>query len=135
MGRDKWFLLSRLRRAVKKVSVLLNFNINRWRVASMIRGRSFDTHRRFSFNDRPGLTCAYDEDSEGSDDQDHSNRGSSSRGLRRTISYPSSDQDDNIDQRAEMFIANFRRQLQMERQVSLELRYYNRGNSFEWRSP
>ncbi|PON56848.1 cotton fiber protein [Parasponia andersonii] len=129
MGTDKWFLLSRLRRAVKKLRFLLNFNVNRWRVASMIGSRSFGPQRRFSFNDRPGLTGACYDDS-GSDDQD---RSGSSRGLQRTISYPS-DQDD-IDQRAEMFISNFRRQLQMERQVSLELRYYNRGNSFEWRSP
>ncbi|CAD6265316.1 unnamed protein product [Miscanthus lutarioriparius] len=41
--------------------------------------------------------------------------------------------DDDIDQRAELFIANFYRQLRMERQVSLQLRYV-RGNSWD-RSP
>ncbi|KAL3747937.1 hypothetical protein ACJRO7_016715 [Eucalyptus globulus] len=37
--------------------------------------------------------------------------------------------EDDIDGRAENFVANFRRRLQMERQVSLELRY-SRRNSF-----
>ncbi|GMN52092.1 hypothetical protein TIFTF001_021244 [Ficus carica] len=125
MDTSNWSLFSRLKRAVKKVRLLLNFNINRWRIASMIGERSLDRHRRCSFNDRPGLTaCASDSESEDS--------GSSRGQLQRTISYPS-DQDD-IDQKAEMFIANFRKQLQMERQVSLELRYY-RGNSFELKSP
>ncbi|GJN03662.1 hypothetical protein PR202_ga21133 [Eleusine coracana subsp. coracana] len=41
--------------------------------------------------------------------------------------------DEDIDRRAEEFIANFYRQLQMERQVSLQLRYV-RGNSWD-RSP
>lgn len=134
MGTDKWFSLSRLKRAVKKVRFLLSFNLNRWRVASMIGRRSFGTPRRFSFNDRLGLRDAFDDES-GSDDQEH-NSDSSSRGLQRTISSPlSSDQEYDINQRAEMFITNFRRQLQMERQVSLQLRYCNRTNSSEWRSP
>ncbi|KAI4380558.1 hypothetical protein MLD38_006735 [Melastoma candidum] len=56
----------------------------------------------------------------------------SSRGrLQRAMSYHS--QEDDVDQRAELFIANFYR-LQLERQVSLDLRYC-RGNSFESRSP
>jgi hypothetical protein len=40
----------------------------------------------------------------------------------------SSAADDDIDQRAEQFIANFYRQLQMERQVSLQLRYVRRNS-------
>ncbi|KAL6893826.1 hypothetical protein ACP4OV_007924 [Aristida adscensionis] len=38
--------------------------------------------------------------------------------------------DDDVDRRAEEFIRNFYRQLRMERQVSLQLRYV-RGNSFD----
>ncbi|KAL5549104.1 hypothetical protein UlMin_004335 [Ulmus minor] len=127
VGRN-WFLLARLRRAVR---LLLNFNLNRWRIASMIGGRSFGQQRRLSFNDRPGLrACTEDEPAAASSEDS-----GSIRELRRTTSYPSppSDQDD-VDQRAEMFIANFRRQLRIERQISLELRY-GRENSFEWRSP
>lgn len=40
---------------------------------------------------------------------------------RRTISYAS--EDDDIDKKAEIFIANFRRQLRLERRVSFELQY------------
>lgn len=76
------------------------------------------SNRRLSFNDRPGLR-GVTEDSE----SEHE----SGRGLRRTISYPS---EDDIDKRADAFIANFYKQLQYERQVSLELKYY-RGNSFD----
>lgn len=124
---DKWSLLSRLRNAVKKLSFLLHLNVNRWRIASMIGRTASGNHRLKSFNDRPGLTAACADDETSSEDS-----GSSRGHLQRTISY-SSDQDD-IDQRAEMFIANFRRQLQMERQISLELRYC-RGNSFDLKSP
>ncbi|PRQ37447.1 hypothetical protein RchiOBHm_Chr4g0402701 [Rosa chinensis] len=132
MSYNSWSLLSRLRRAVKKVSFLLNLNMNRWRISSMLSRSSSTVHRIRSFNDRPaGLIAAYDSDeTAGSQEDFGSSRGSPH--LQRTISYPS-DQD-GIDQRAEMFIANFRRQLQIERQVSLELRYC-RGNSFEMASP
>ncbi|KAJ7955767.1 DUF761 domain-containing protein [Quillaja saponaria] len=122
--------LSRLRRAVEKVRLLLAFNImgHNWRIASMLRRGSL-SKRQLSFNDRPGLRlCTEESDTE---DSDSGLDSSSHGGLQRTTSYPS---EDDIDKRAEMFIANFRRQLQMERQISLELRYC-RGNSFELISP
>ncbi|KAK5811651.1 uncharacterized protein LOC108468699 [Gossypium arboreum] len=119
---EKWYLLSRLRRAVNKVKVLLNFNMNRWRIASMI-GTSRSS-KRLSFTDRPGLrACADDNDSE--------YLGYCCNRLARITSYPS---EDDIDKRAEMFIANFHRQLQIERQVSLELKYL-RLNNFDNISP
>ncbi|KAB1204228.1 hypothetical protein CJ030_MR8G028309 [Morella rubra] len=125
MGADNWSVLSRLKRAVKKVRFLLSFSINRWRVASVIGGAS-STKRRLSFNDRPGLRACSDDISDiGSPDS------YSSRELQRTKSYP---YEDDVDQRAEMFISNFYRQLQIERQISLELRYC-RGNSFNSISP
>ncbi|XP_044472256.1 uncharacterized protein LOC123200933 [Mangifera indica] len=123
MGTNSWSLLSRLKMAVKKVKVLLNFNLNRWRIASMIGASS--SNRLFSFNDHPGLRACTVDDMESSWDETSSISRSGS--LHRTISYPS-DQD-VIDKRAEMFIANFHKQLQIERQISLELRYC-RGNSF-----
>ena len=107
---------------MKKVKFLLNFNMNRWRIVSMIGASS--SSRRLSFTDRPGLkACA--------DDYDSDYSGSYSRRLARTTSYQS---EDDIDKRAEMFIANFHRQLQIERQVSLQLKYL-RGNSFDYNSP
>lgn len=109
-------LLGRLKRAVKKINFLINFNVNRWKLASVIGASS---RRRLSFNDRPGLRSCVD---------DSSSNDGSNRGLQRTISYPLSE--DDVDRRADAFIENFYRQLQIERQISLELKYY-RGNSFE----
>ncbi|KAK8482473.1 hypothetical protein V6N13_060350 [Hibiscus sabdariffa] len=111
-------LLSRLRRVVKKVKLLLNFGTNRWRLALMIGAAS----RRLSFTDRPGLGACVDDVYEPED----------SHRLARTTSYQS--EEDDIDKRAEMFIANFHRQLGIERQVSLQLKYL-RGNSFGYNSP
>ncbi|KAL0404580.1 UNVERIFIED_CONTAM: hypothetical protein Sradi_2098800 [Sesamum radiatum] len=120
-GVERWSLVGRLKRAVKKIKFLLDFNVNRWKLASMI-GRTSSSKRRLSFNDRPGLRAFMEEDPDPND----RDRGSA-RGLHRTISYPS---EDDIDKRADAFIANFHRQLRFERQISLELRYY-RGNSFD----
>ncbi|XP_047938477.1 uncharacterized protein LOC125186178 [Salvia hispanica] len=106
-------LLSKLRRAVEKIKFLLNLSVNRWKVASVI------SKRGLSFNERPGLMACV-EDS-GSDESP-----GSSRGLRRTTSYPS---EDDIDERADAFIANFYKQLQFERQISLQLRYCKENSS------
>lgn len=125
MGEENRSLLGRLRGAVKKIRFLLNFNVNRWKLASIIGALS--GKRRLSFNDRPGLRACIDHDSDSND-----SGSGSGRSLQRTISFPS-DQDD-IDKRAEMFIANFYRQLKMERQISLELRYA-RADSFDSASP
>ncbi|OAY27569.1 uncharacterized protein LOC110603324 [Manihot esculenta] len=117
MGRKNWTVLGHLKRAVKKLNFLLSFNLRRWRVASILRNVS-RRRRRLSFNDRLGLHgCIEDVES------DENKR---VRALQRTRSYAS---EDDIDQRAEIFIENFRRQLLLERQISLQLRYY-RGNSF-----
>ncbi len=123
MGKDNLSLLIRLRRAVKKVKFLLNFNLNRWRLASVL-GHASSSKRQISFNDRPGLRAACSDDIE-------SEESGSSMGIQRTMSFPS---EDDVDKRAEMFIANFYRQLQIERQISLEL-HYCRGNSFNSISP
>ncbi|KAF7153163.1 hypothetical protein RHSIM_Rhsim01G0006100 [Rhododendron simsii] len=95
----------------------------------MIVGPAPKDKRRVSFNDRPGLS-ACTEDLELLD----SPAAGSSRGggISRTTSLQSSE--DDIDKRAEMFIANFYRQLKLERQVSLQLRYC-RGDSFDSASP
>ncbi|KAJ7966047.1 DUF761 domain-containing protein [Quillaja saponaria] len=115
MGRDKMSLLRNLKRAMNKIQ--FQFVLGFWRMASIISTTS--RLRRFSFNDRMGLhSCIEDEQID---------KKCEVRELRRTQSYAS---DDDVDKRAEIFIANFRRQLCLERQVSLQLRYC-RGNSFE----
>ncbi|KAL4654621.1 hypothetical protein ACB092_01G393700 [Castanea dentata] len=127
MGEDSnLFLLTRLKRAVKNVRFLLDFNMNRWRLASLV-GHASSSSKRLSFNDRPGLREACDDDTIDFEDS----VGSSRPGIQRTMSFPS---EDDVDKRAEMFIANFYRQLQIERQISLELQYC-RGNSFKLISP
>ncbi|PIN20528.1 hypothetical protein CDL12_06770 [Handroanthus impetiginosus] len=118
MAKDRWLLLGRLQKAVRKIKVLLDFNINRWKLASIIGTSS--SKRRLSFNNSPGLR-GFIEDSDSNDEP------GSARGLHRTISYPS---EDDIDKRADAFIANFYKRLQLERQISLEVKYY-RGNSFD----
>ncbi|KAL1371997.1 hypothetical protein HN51_002167 [Arachis hypogaea] len=125
-------LLSRLKRAVQKVRFLLRSTIisRTWHAASLIRRASSLGKRHLSFNDPPGLKiCSSDNET---DSEASASRGPGP-GLQRTISYPSTDEDD-IDRRAEMFIANFRKQLRMERQISLQLRYH-REHSFELISP
>lgn len=141
----RWSLLGRLRTAVKKVTFLLNFNINRWHIASrLIGGGRALSSRRLSFNERLGLTSIVSSpsrddysywaspytaasSSQTSPEQADQLQKTQSFPLQRTTSFP---EEDDIDRRAEMFITNFKRQLRMERQVSLQLRY-RRDNSFE----
>ena len=114
-------LLSRLRTAVNKVRLLLSSTIlsHTCNAVTMLR-RGTLPQRRVSFNDRQGLVLC-------SEETDSGDSASSSPCLQRTLSCPSSD--DDIDRRAEIFIANFRRQLQMERQISLQLRYCRQRSS------
>jgi|UniRef100_A0A2N9IN00 hypothetical protein len=123
VGNDNLSLLTRLKRAVVKIKFLLNFDLNRWHLASVL-GHASSSKRQISFNDRPGLRAACSDDIE-------SEESGFSRGIQRTMSFPS---EDDVDKRAEMFIANFYRQLKIERQISLEL-HYCRGNSFNSISP
>ncbi|KAK9279136.1 hypothetical protein L1049_012813 [Liquidambar formosana] len=52
----------------------------------------------------------------------------SMRRLERTRSCASGDED--VDRRAETFIANFYQQLRLERQISLEIQYYRSEEFF-----
>lgn len=132
MGKEGWTLLGRLRKAVKKISFLLKFDMNKWKLASMIGGNTWrnniQRNRTLSFNDRPGLRAFIGDEDEDDDVSESSSWRGKGRRLERTISYPSKEEDD-IDKRAENFIANFYKQLQIERQISLEL-IYARENSF-----
>lgn len=145
-------LLGSLREAITKVRFLLSSSATRWMLLrSLARGGA--PARRLSFDARPGLldTIAASPDSSSCSSRTSRSaslgtattrtlsrassaaspealtRASSSSGGR---SPASSAGDDDVDQRAELFIANFYRQLRMERQVSLQLRYV-RGNSWD----
>lgn len=149
-------LLGSLREAITKVRFLLSSSATRWMLLrSLARGGGGGgaPARRLSFDARPGLldTIAASPDSSSCSSRTSRSaslgtattrtlsrassaaspealtRASSSSGGR---SPASSAGDDDVDQRAELFIANFYRQLRMERQVSLQLRYV-RGNSWD----
>ncbi|XP_009791812.1 uncharacterized protein LOC107806891 [Nicotiana tabacum] len=131
MGTESWSLIGRLKRAVKKITFLLNLDMNKWKLISSLIGSSSRRHQ-LNFKEKKlqkqptGLNVICFEN----DDLSPNNSGTGSnsfKGLQRTMSYPSSE--DDIDKRAEMFIANFYKQLKLERQISLELRYC-RGHSF-----
>ncbi|KAK9130155.1 hypothetical protein Sjap_010642 [Stephania japonica] len=132
MGIDGWILLRRLHRAAKKLKLLiLSFNIgHRWRLASILG--SHNSVKRLSFNDRQGLQEFSDGvDGDGRENSESSRVSPKTGGgaIERTRSSFSTT-DEDVDSKADMFIANFYKQLQMERQVSLELRYL-RGYSLE----
>ncbi|KAI4337422.1 hypothetical protein L6164_015843 [Bauhinia variegata] len=124
MGRANFSLLGHLKRAaMKKLKLLIalwqmhsNSNI----VAAICKQR-----RRYRFvNHRRGLRSCF------SDDESESNNKARSEYRRATsvnaYSKWENNDDVDVDKRAEIFIANFRRQLRLERQVSLESSSCNR---------
>ncbi|KAJ4707700.1 DUF761 domain-containing protein [Melia azedarach] len=127
MGRhhQNWLFVfrDRLSTSVKKLNFLLCLlKLSKWRLASTCGAAGFSHRSRsWSFNDRLGLENCIADDQE----SDESN---SVRTLQRTKSCVNSgSDDDDINRRADIFIANFRRRLLYEKQVSLELSY-RRGN-------
>ncbi|OAY79848.1 uncharacterized protein LOC109706616 [Ananas comosus] len=120
-------LLSRLRRAIHKVKFLLSFNPTRWVMFSIIG--SSPGPQLASFSPRPSLADATDGVYV---DTGASSFSSSSTGaVSRTSSLLSTPGGDDIDARADVFIANFYQHIRMEREVSLELRYSEREKSLE----
>jgi hypothetical protein len=146
-SKKRW-ILGTLRAAIKKVRFLISFSATRWMLLpSIARGAP---RRALSFSPRsPSLLDADDGLASPSPASSRStsmgtattgsvsriSSGASLEVLTRTVSgrLSSPGGDDDIDRRADEFIAKFYRQLQMERQVSLQLRYV-RGNSWD-RSP
>lgn len=137
-------LFTRLRRAIQKVQFLLSFNARRW-ISSSILGSSSPMNRpRLSFKSQPsGLLDFFTDDDEYCDARsaftlsrttstatDVSRMNSPAPDITRSTSDASSSADD-INQRADDFIANFYKHIQMERQVSLELRYCCREGDLE----
>ncbi|RWR76989.1 DUF761 domain-containing protein [Cinnamomum micranthum f. kanehirae] len=120
----KWLLLRLLRKTIQKVKFLLILNVQKWRhVAPLIGSPS---RRQLSFSDPPGLLDCTPKSNTTLDDREI---GRSPVPIQRTASDA-----DDIDRRADIFIANFYRHLQMERQVSLQLRYA-KGNDGLERTP
>ncbi|XP_022751820.1 uncharacterized protein LOC111300458 [Durio zibethinus] len=112
MGRENWSVVGRLKKAVRKINSLLRLNRAKWRFFCFLQSASGGRRLSLSFNDRLGL--------HGCIENEESNERGSVRALQRVTSYAA---DDDVDKRAELFISNFRRQLWLERQVSLEQSY------------
>ncbi|KAJ0985065.1 hypothetical protein J5N97_003421 [Dioscorea zingiberensis] len=117
-------VLNRLRRGIQKVMFLLTFNATKWFIPSP--GLS----RFIRYKDQPSLmdSCITDDEYyEVASSLCVSRTSSSASEISRTISSTSNDDSqssgDDIDMRAEVFIANFYKHIQMEREVSLKLRY------------
>lgn len=112
-----------LKKAEKKLKFLLSFHLMRWCMASNT-GCASNRHRP-TFKDRLDLHHRIeDEKSVGN---------CSGTGIRQASGFAS---ENDIDRRAEIFIANFRHQLLFERQVSLENRLGRRlgfeGDEENW---
>lgn len=80
-------------------------------------------HRRMSFKEPPGLLDCTIEYDQVVDDPEVGRSSPAPMVMQRMPS-------DDIDRKADAFIANFYERIRMERQVSLQLRYL-RGTSFE----
>ncbi|KAL4182142.1 hypothetical protein AMTRI_Chr12g274470 [Amborella trichopoda] len=103
-GPGNWFLLERLRRAIQKVKFLLSLDVNKLR----IRAARALSRRQLSLKEPAGLIECTDVE------------GGLSPGAGMSPGAP------DIDQKADEYIANFYRRMQLERQISLDLRYCDR---------
>ncbi|KAF7846850.1 hypothetical protein BT93_C2403 [Corymbia citriodora subsp. variegata] len=125
---SKWWILRRnLKNAVKKIQDML---IRRWRriTNSVVSGapRRHWPRSHTSLSRQHGIEEAdWNESISKADGALERAKMASfhNDGIWNNNPYEYDCEEDDIDGRAENFIANFRRRLQMERQVSLELRY------------
>ncbi|KAL5223220.1 hypothetical protein ABZP36_027933 [Zizania latifolia] len=148
-------LLGSFRTAVKKVRFMLSFSATRWILSSIVGSRvaaggatprrlvSFGAARPPSLLDFEGSVIVSPARTSGAPSRSASlGPPPPSRTVSRTSSAASSELlimtssgesspggDEDIDRRAEQFIANFYKHIQMERQVSLQLRYLDRTPS------
>ncbi|CAN4077158.1 unnamed protein product [Withania somnifera] len=133
MKTQNWSLLkSLMSKTTMKIAFLLCSKMHKWKLTSKIL--SFQRkHPIKLFNKSQTKSSLYDAILDIDDDRfAQQEAGPSTRCIRRIRStigrnnvsyYDHNDNENEIDKRAEAFIANFRRQLRLERQISLELRY------------
>lgn len=117
-------ILNQLKRAVQKVKFLLSFDATRW-ILSSLSSHKPSPGRGLSFQARPSLLdCSPSFGVRGTSLSRASSLALSPPGeaMSRSSSDASASGED-INLKADRFIEGFYRQLQMERQVSLELRY------------
>ncbi|XP_074315193.1 uncharacterized protein LOC141651376 [Silene latifolia] len=120
---NKWSLSRKIKRAIKKVNFFLksSFKFDQWRFASILR--CTPNNKRYTRH----LSIGYSEETLTKEENDGNRLLSSLRSFNRVKSICLNDNDDveNVDEKADLFIQNFHRQLLMERQISLQLRYCN----------
>ncbi|KAK6781577.1 hypothetical protein RDI58_019373 [Solanum bulbocastanum] len=111
MKTQNWSLLKSL---MSKATMKITFLLHKWKLTSRRK------HPIKLF--KKSKSSLYDA-IRNIDDEFEEQEGPCTHCIRRTKSNNNDDDEMDVDQRAEMFIANFRRQLRLERQISLELRY------------
>ncbi|XP_022145292.1 uncharacterized protein LOC111014780 [Momordica charantia] len=127
MAEKKSPLMPRLKKAVRKITALLRLNLS----LCLARRRPSGRLRSFSFSDRTVGLRSFLEDEEIGEN-------CSMRRLERASSLRYGNAEDDVDKRSQIFIDNFLRRLRLERQISLQLRYYrinSSGTEDEERSP
>lgn len=114
-------------KATKNITLLLSSKMHKWKLTSKIlRSQRKHPIRLFKKSKSSLYDAIRDIDDQFEQQEDPSTR--CIQRIRSTIgrndvNYDDNDDENDVDKRAETFIANFRRQLQLERQISLELRY------------
>ncbi|KAK4349524.1 hypothetical protein RND71_032279 [Anisodus tanguticus] len=115
-------------KATKNITFLLSSKMHKWKLTSKFL--SFRRKHPIRLFKKLGSSSLYDEIRD-IDDQFEQQEDPSIHCIRRirstvgcnNVSNDDDDDENDVDKRAEAFIANFRRQLRLERQISLELRY------------
>ncbi|CAN1122549.1 hypothetical protein LINPERPRIM_LOCUS2787 [Linum perenne] len=110
-----------------KLKILLNFDfyLHCFAASLLASSSSEEEEEGISYSDRPGLAAALSEDY----DPEALDTDSVWYSPQAYFASPSSSEVD-IDEKAEIFIANFRRQLQIERQISLDIRSRQKRTKF-----
>lgn len=139
MSSGRVHVQGRLRRAVHKIKFFISFNARRWFLSSMASSSVRQSKLNFKSNCNGLLDCKAEDYctigssmklSRSTSFATASLSRSSMRAGSKTIrSMSDASSTSDIDQRAEEFITNFYEHIQMERQVSLQLRYCRENNS------
>ncbi|KAK9699691.1 hypothetical protein RND81_08G189300 [Saponaria officinalis] len=127
-----WSMLKKIKKGIKKINFFINssFKFNKLSLASISILRCTPTRRfsrRLSYGGEMGLYNGCYSDEMLSNRHDYcSKKLNSLRSFKRVKSIClNNDYGEDVDKKADLFIEKFHHQLQIERQISLQLRYCN----------